>query len=885
MLKLAYKYMRYYKSQTFAILASIILTAALLSGVSSLIYSSQMNSLENHKTIYGDWHYYLDVEPEVFEEVRSGQTDAGFQVEQCGKMEIRDVVTEPYLIYFINTDNSYRQMAHRELIEGSFPAGANEIAADRYTLGNLGFSGEIGDTLSLNGKDYVLTGIIKSAWAASSNEMELFVGEDFEGRGSQPLLYLRFDEGEKLYKQLDAFLKKYQISSDAVTANDEVVMYLGGEQPDSITDIVKFALTDESGNFTYIVLKLQSEYNLAFNGMILLLCVFSLFIINSIFHISVSKRTAEYGMMQTLGISEKSIGGTLILELWILFFIGYPIGCLLGNGILNLLYGQLDGVFSTQTVGAAGTGMKLSGLDQTVAQESMGTAAFHVSWDAMVVGFLFLLVTLAAVGFCTVYSMRKQSIRQVMSGDTSFVKSRRKIYSLRNASLANVVVRKFMFSNKKRVIGILLSLSIGGCIFLCTTYMVENLKVHAEMSMKSDDGLGSEYRISVKSNVLSDTIPASTVDAIKDMPDLSEVYATKYTLGELTIQAQELEWKEYFNERNADGYFQQYGGICVDKEDGTYGIKYDVYGYDAGMLEQLQEFILEGEIIPEELEEGNQIIAVANMDGQGNYNFYGKHPGDIITLRVPRDLNCSQEVLAFQEAEESYITKEFEIAAIVSRALAQEDSFLNVEPWSNTQSFIMTNQEMSSLFGIEDYSFVNASPAAGADPDQASGQLLQKIQDVPKAVLQDYTVAIETQKNYLRQQQLFFSGIALILLVISLFHIMNSMNYSILSRRREYGIIRAMGITDIGFYRMILRTGILYGILADLFIFLIYNLVFRRIMDYYMAHVVQFLHFTAGVPNGIMAAVMILNIVIAVIAVSIPARKIVKSNIINEIER
>ena len=151
--------------------------------------------------------------------------------------------------------------------------------------------------------------------------------------------------------------------------------------------------------------------------------------------------------MQTLGISEKSIGGTLILELWILFFIGYPMGCLLGNGILNQLYGQLDGVFSTQTVGVAGTGIELSGLDQTAIQESMRTAAFHVSWDAMVIGFLFLLVTLAAVGFCTVYSVRKQSIRQVMSGDTSFVKSRRKIYSLRNVRLANVVVRKFMFSN------------------------------------------------------------------------------------------------------------------------------------------------------------------------------------------------------------------------------------------------------------------------------------------------------------------------------------------------------------------------------------------------------------------------------------------------------
>ena len=35
--------------------------------------------------------------------------------------------------------------------------------------------------------------------------------------------------------------------------------------------------------------------------------------------------------------------------------------------------------------------------------------------------------------------------------------------------------------------------------------------------------------------------------------------------------------------------------------------------------------------------------------------------------------------------------------------------------------------------------------------------------------------AIEIQKNYLSQQQVFFSGIAVILLVISLFHIMNSM--------------------------------------------------------------------------------------------------------------
>lgn len=880
MLKLACQYMRYYKSQTFAILASMILTAALLSGVSSLMYSSQRNDLENNKFVYGNWHYYLDAGEEALSSVRAGQQEEGFTVEQCGRLTVRDMVSEPYKIYFVDADESFRKMTYRELVEGIYPSGADEIAVDRYTLGNLGFSGGVGDVLCLGGKEYTLTGIVKSAWAAGSDEMVVFVGERFQGQESHPLLYLRFDEGEKLYRQLEAFCRQYGISWDSVTANDEVTRYLDGERPDSIYDIVKFALTDERGNFTYIILKLQSEYHLAFYGMILLLGIFSLFIIYSIFQISVSRRAAEYGMMQTLGISGAAIGGTLILELWTLFLAGYPTGCLLGNGVLQLFYRKFGNVFSA---GTAGKGQSvLPGADQILG--SGGTSDFYVAFGPMAAGFFFLFAALAFVGWLTVHSMQKKSIRQAMGGDASFLKGRRRIYSRRNRSLVSVTAGKFMFSNKKRVIGILLSLSIGGCIFLCTTYMTENLKVHAEMSMKSDDGLGSEYRVSVKSDTLSDTIPEAVVDEIRKMPELGQVYGTKYVLGELIIREQELEWDEYFDERNKDSLFlERYGGICVDRGDGTCGIKYDVYGYDEGMLEQLGGFVLEGEADPEGLTQGDRVIAVANMDGQGNYNFYGKHPGDTITLRVPKQLDCPEEVLKFQSPEENYIVKEFEIGAIVSRALAQEDAYLNVNSWSNAESIIMSNEQMRGVYGIRDYSFVNASAIDGADREQAAGEMLERIRDVPRAVLKDYTSAIENQKKYLKQQQFFFSAIAVVLLIISLFHIMNSMNYSILSRRREYGIIRAMGITDTGFYRMILGTGIMYGVLADVFIFLIYHIVLRRFMDYYMSHVVQFLHLTSGIPGGIMAGIMILNILIAAAAVVIPARKIGKSDIVSVI--
>ena len=54
-------------------------------------------------------------------------------------------------------------------------------------------------------------------------------------------------------------------------------------------------------------------------------------------------------------------------------------------------------------------------------------------------------------------------------------------------------------------------------------------------------------------------------------------------------------------------------------------------------------------------------------------------------------------------------------------------------------------------------------------------------------------------------------------------------------------------------------------------------------MDYYMAHVVKFLHFTATISLATLIGIMLLNIAVAVIAVYIPARKIIGENVYNQI--
>ena len=134
------------------------------------------------------------------------------------------------------------------------------------------------------------------------------------------------------------------------------------------------------------------------------------------------------------------------------------------------------------------------------------------------------------------------------------------------------------------------------------------------------------------------------------------------------------------------------------------------------------------------------------------------------------------------------------------------------------QSVIMTNEEMEREYGISDYSFINASPAEGADEDKAAKSILNVINDTPKAVLHDYTDEIEIQKKYLDKKQRVLTGVSIMLLVISLFHIMNSMNYTIMSRKKEYGIMRAIGITDRDYYAETIY-GLLYGTCGKVFTF------------------------------------------------------------------
>lgn len=141
---------------------------------------------------------------------------------------------------------------------------------------------------------------------------------------------------------------------------------------------------------------------------------------------------------------------------------------------------------------------------------------------------------------------------------------------------------------------------------------------------------------------------------------------------------------------------------------------------------------------------------------------------------------------------------------------------------------------------------------------------------------------IRQQNLYLFQKMFFYYGIAAVLLGISILHMINSMQYLIAARKREFGILRAMGITDSGFRKMIAKEGLRYGIYSGITVLIVYFIV-QKILYYFMVHVYLYLHPRPLISCEVLVTVLVLNIGICVSITLLSGETILKKQIIEEI--
>lgn len=880
-------YIWFYKKQSMAILLGMILSMGLLSGIGSLIHSGEESNFNKSKEIYGDWNCFVSGNHELGEKLISQANT--YRIDKVGLLETKQEVETPWKLDFVYADDSYRSMLGRNIVKGMYPKSNNEVALDDYTITNLGLSDVIGNNVVINGKSYVLCGIISDLWAAHVGKMQIFVSKNYGSKQNSYEWYLKFDENN-VYQKMDAMMKEFSIDDSNISINSEVTDYSGGISAEEIITIVKEGFSLKEGKFGFIFGNLKIRCHLFENAILFCIAVFGAFIVYSIFHISIHKRISQYALLLTLGISDKYIFGMILTELCSVFFVGYPIGCVVGNIVAQLLYANIGTAFVDQNIGGMQAGVHISNSEKFLSFSKVETGVFLVSWRAIWIGVILSLVLMIMVSFILIHKIRKYTLVQLIKQNKKEVFRNRKIYSLSHCNLQSVLVRKFMFRNLGSFIGIIISLSIGGIIFLGSTFVIENTRINNELSLKTDDGLTSDLQILEQSNHLLDVIPKQTIDEIKTVQGIKNIYPVKYLLGEFPLNKEQVKWNSYCAEIANDPSWkpdatimERYNGKCRRKPDGSYKMKSNVYGYNAAMINQMKDYILDGTIDPNAMLKENTIILKTWMDGQGNHDGLDLKVGDSIILKVPKKENLSDGLLKFQEKNEMYIQKKFVISAIVSRPMAKNNNYIG-DDGTSSLDIIMTNQQMEKNFGLSGYNMASIQLQKGYKDKVIIKNIAKYTQMISKCAIKNNTGAIAAHSIYLKQQMYFSYSLALIVLIVSMLHIINSMNYLVLSRRHEFGIIRAMGITDYGFLKMMLKESVVYGIYASILVLIIYFPV-KEILYYFIKHVWLYIMPNREIQIPYIIGVVVINILVSIIAVTIPVKRILKGKIVNELRQ
>ncbi len=711
----------------------------------------------------------------------------------------------------------------------------------------------------MGGERFTLTGILSEGAKTADNSIFIFTEKetvlDMDGAS---FLYLEFSDAKRAYGQFSAFLQKNRIHCPDPELNDGISVYIGAEPKETIMDIILTAShLDEcnaAGKLIYLLGRLDNNHNLLQKIVFAVIFLFGVFIINSIFRVIVQKRERQYGLLEVLGIDEKNMFAAMLMELVLLFIPAYFIGGILGIILARFLF--------------------------------QGT--FQAATDIFALGFLLYLLFLVLCSAGAIRNMRKYTQAEKMK-DSSYRKSR-KIISLRKHHIMGTLGRRFILAKKAAFAGITISLSLGGVLFVSSTYVAVNAKQNNEHAMLTDESLYTDIRISIEDDDLGHVIPKKIESEIKKehISGIKELFPVSYTLGEIPLENGILKWTGFYPEidehsdRKQDEHImEKYNGIATKQSESDYKLKVNVYGYGKGQLSALSEYMLEGEVSYDKMVEHNQVIVKTLMDGAGYYDGIDIHAGDHIILKVPKHTFVDHaELLKFQASDENYVEQDFVVSAIVSRCTGETDAFIG--SGTDVVSVIMPQQMMESNFGIADYNSLNINLEENAKSGEVSDKLKNYIVGLNKCVIRDNTAELAKKNGSIMQKVYFFYGIAIILFFISLLHTTNSMNHQIQSRRYELAILRAMGITEQGFCRILVNEGLFYGIFTSACM-LVLIFISKFILANIMQHVLRFIIVNHNIPLLPCIGMALLNIMVCVVVTVMSGRELLKKNIINEI--
>ena len=371
------------KTRTIVTIIGIILSLSMFTAVTTSIVSLQSFLLNLTTDSTGNWHgMAYDLPTEKIEELQlSDEIESLSLMQGVGFADLpQSKNPDKQLLHVTQVNETFLDEMAVHLTEGTMPKNENELIVSTQvnTTGQLNY--KIGDTITLSLGELQF----KEGFTLKDNYHAVGQLEDEKLNVTTHTYTIVGFMQQPIYESYGS------LAFSAITLNQEntaTTAFFTLEKPKHIFEFMKATFTEEQNvetNSDYLRMlgisgsEVYNSILYTFGAILIAIIMFgSISLIYNSFSISVSERTKNFGLLKSIGATKKQLLNSILFEATTLSIIGIPIGIL---------------------AGIAGIGVTLHLLEDTFAKfinvDTNTTLSLVISWEAIAIA--------ALIGFITV---------------------------------------------------------------------------------------------------------------------------------------------------------------------------------------------------------------------------------------------------------------------------------------------------------------------------------------------------------------------------------------------------------------------------------------------------------------------------------------------------
>lgn len=777
--RLTIKNLRLNKKRTIVTIIGIILSTALMVGIGLLFSSFQDLMIRDTIGYNGKYEAnYSDVDLDKLNNIKDKdftyfyEKPIGFSKTQSSNEY------KPYM-YITSVNKEY--FNELKLIEGAFPKNENEVVISNHVITNGGLNYKVGDIVTFTYGSRNIDGDITLA------NSEFVDGETLTNEGTYTYKIVGIVERSNFenYSASGYTVFTLDVNSDKGNVNLYVMFNKNKKIIKQSEELAKRLNYDGDINYNSTLLALygESTYGNVMTTMISMMLIMlalvsigCIIVIYNSFAISVMERKKEFGLLSSIGATKRQLSHTVFFEAVVVGVIGIILGILgayIGIGCVILIINNLIG-------------------DMLEYKLYLVTNPLFI-----IIPVIFMIIVIGASAFIPSRRASKVSPIEAIRQNDDIKINKKKIrtskLALKLFGIEGEIALKNIKRNKKKYRVTIVSLFISIVLFISfSSYM--NYTLNTASSVMGE--VPYDYQISYFGDDTNNDKEA--LDKINEIVKSSDVKEyVSYGVSNLSIIGNYTYSDEYL-----DFYKSAYGDDGIKALNDLKYQYISIYILDDNSYNKYKKLI--------GLDK-DSVILLNKFKGVS----YGNNKRVNYDIPVINDGDINIKICNFDDNEEDVDTTKY-CNKSIDNIFVTNKSFDLIEELSYMSNFkIIVNKKLYDSISDDDTLYTQFNIIS-----DNTNNIDKLTKDLDKYSNVNYTNIKEAMKqanNLILVVKILMYGFISLVTLIGVTSVFNTISTSMALRKREFAVLRSIGLTNRGFNKILFFESLFFGMKSLIF--------------------------------------------------------------------